>query len=500
MTQILLVIKKGEASTIFQGKLAKRYGVEVVLRNSSADAIYLLEILPSIDIIICKDIIGSDHAIKKVCDYLSNRKGEDIHEVRVAVFGDNPEIYPNSVSIGQYPTHDEISDYVGTMLGREKTHITEIKEATKSGQATTIFQAPDLKETDLSDLTKTKTERFLQEEKDKPQAYVAMSTIYFVNLPEVILNFSVYTRIKKGDDFEYIKKFSANSILSPAEIERVLNRSGKDLYIAENEVRLASAFLNASFIEQFKKESLELRERMELNSDSFEILLEIFKFTSFDKFNIEIVKELVKSLPIVARSYNFLPNLLELFGEKKLSYGYTHSQLTLYLLLQTVESFSWGQDYSKNKLTYLALFHDLTLTTDRLIKIHHNYLDEEKNLTYEEKQVMFGHADACATTLESIVNAPKELTELIREHHGIKNGKGFPEALNINLTPTSMAFIAIESFVTSYLASVEKLENNKNAGPPKEELELIFTELKKKYSRLTYSEVIGHLQKFFNNK
>lgn len=484
MAQVLIVLNDKELSSILRVKLAEKYGIEVIERHSSSEAISLLQILPGIEIVLCKDIIQEDPVATKVCDFLAAQQEEDSREINIMVVGESVPNHPKAVWIGRNPSHQKISNFVGFLLGREKKDdFVEDNGSEKEGDdKTTVFQFPDAKKkTSISD-------------------YCPMNIIYFMNFPEVIIDFSVYSRIKKADGFEYNKKFSYSSKITRSEMERVLIRSGKDLYIPRDESKIASDFLNRLFLARFKAPELTWSDRMKLNSDSFEILLDLFKNSAFDKYNVEIIKELILSIDILVKAPDALPVFLAGLKLQKLSYGYTHSFLTFYLFMEIIDHFSWSKDQSKNKLLYLCLFHDLSLHSDRLIKLHHNYMQESKNLTDEEKQIMSVHAEACASTLEGIIKAPRELIVLIKEHHGLKSGKGFIETLSMAITPANMAFIVIEDFVTHYLVALEKAEGDKAAGPSKTHLDLIFTELKKKYDRLTYADVLAQLQKFITRR
>jgi hypothetical protein len=362
------------------------------------------------------------------------------------------------------------------------------REAVEENEKTTVFKLPANFKTGG-----TTAEKILD---TSGHGFLQIDTIYFMSLPEVTIDFDVYTRVKKGSGFEYNKKILTNTKIIRTDIERILIRSG-NLYVSQKEYSKANAFLCGHFLRRFKSPNLSLLDRMKLNSDSYEILLDLFKTSAFDKYNVEIIKELIKSIDLLMKASDALTTYLTAQNIHKLCYGYTHGYLTLYFLFQIVDRFPWSKDQSKNKLLYLSLFHDLNLNSDRMIKLHHHYATENKNFSEEEKHTMIVHADAAASVLENIVKAPKELTALIREHHGIKSGKGFMDGLSIAITPASMAFIVIEDFVTHYLVALEKLEVNKIAGPTEAQLTVIFAELKKKYEKLTYRDVLLELEKFF---
>ena len=369
-------------------------------------------------------------------------------------------------------------------MAREK----KAAELAEENEKTTVFRLPSL--------TKVKVE-VLKEQSPANVDYIPLSLIYFLNVTGMQLEFSIYSRIKKNDGFEYNKKINSGVKISSSDLQRVLVRAGKELFIDPEESEKANSFLNTLFLKRFKKEKMTILERMKLNSDAYEILLELFKTSNFNKYNIEIIKEIIKSIDQQVKTKDALPHFLAGMKARKLSYGYCHSYLTFFFLLQVVDHFEWCKDHSKNKLLYLSLFHDLTLNSDRLIKLHHNYFQEIKNLNDDDIELINEHATAAAFVLENIVKAPKELTTLIREHHGLKSGKGLVESLSIAISPTNMAFIVIEDFVTQFLEAIEKLPDEKASGPKKEQMVQIFTLLKKKYDRLTYQEVVLQLQKNF---
>ncbi len=762
MSQLLVVLNDKELSKILQGKISSKYGVEVIVKPSSADAISILQILPDMELILCNDVIGKDPVAQKLGDWLIANKEDLSKEIDLVILGEKTTNYPKAIAIGENPTYQKIIDYIGFLLGKEERNILveeeamereriekeradrerelrlqaeaeererfekeiaeqhrkareeaekvrlerekeekkrAIEERIQRGKARQekleqeklekekadkerlekekiekekieaeknekerlakekvekeklekekaekerlekerllkeiadkerlekelllkekemLLKEKERLEKEKEQLAKEKErlekerireqeareriergkeriakvarekaekdrlekERFEQEKAEKereqlenekrkeiearakiekskeqiamiakeraeagkkqaklaeaeheenenekttvfklpglqkPQGAIAadikattveyhsISIIYFMNLAETTLDFSAYARIKKSDGFEYIKKFQPDMKLSAKDLERVLVRCGKELYINSEEASKANAFLNNLFLERFKNPNLSFPERMKLNSDSFEILLEVFKNSSFDKYNIEIIKVLVKSIDILMNTESGINDFRLSIKNNKLTYGYTHLHLTCFIFLQIYDKFLWSKEHTKNKIIYLSLFHDLCLKSDRLIKIHHRYFAESSNLSEDEKNLIFSHADSAATILENIIKAPKELTNFVREHHGIKSGKGFSESLSITASPVCMAFVAIEDFVTRYLVCLEKNDNSDQKQLGAISLVEVFDELKIKYNKLTYVEVVQQIQSYFTH-
>lgn len=334
-----------------------------------------------------------------------------------------------------------------------------------------------------------------------PTEFHSFHINYFLNLPdEVLIDFSIYTRIKKQTEFEYNQKFSANSKITKADIDKFAMRTAKELYVPKEEFGKANEFLNKFLLEKFKNPSINALDLLLLNSHSYEILMDVFKNSSFDKYSIEIIKEMVKSISTLAKNPEAFTIFLTALSTKKISYSYSHAYLTCVLIFLIVDKFSWGKSHSKNKIVYLSLFHDLCLQTERMVKLHHHYFEELKNLSEEEKQLMNSHADDSAAILENIVKAPKELTTLIREHHGVKHGKGFTQAPGLSIDPLSMTFVVCEELVTHYLDIYEKLDKTQTKEPSKHQVDILLKGLSDKYDKLAYREAVTEVQKFFNEK
>lgn len=248
--------------------------------------------------------------------------------------------------------------------------------------------------------------------------------------------------------------------------------------------------MSGFFLKRSRGPELSVAERVLLNSDSYEILLEVFKNSSIDKYSVEIIKELLKSTDLLSHIPNALQAFVLAMKSQKLSYGYCHSFMSYLILLPLSEQFSWRQEQSKNKLLYLSLFRDLGLHNDRLIKAHHNPTERAK-LNEDDSFIVHNHADVAATILEGIIKSSKDVPSMIREHHGMRNGKGFADTLSLGVGPLTMANIVIEDLVTLYMENLERTE------PDKEVFLKIAEELQQKYVKLTYADVAMELVTFF---
>jgi len=493
MSSVLIVTDEKELGTILAGKMEPRYGFQGILRSSGTEAISMLQILP-IELIICREKIGAEFTAFKICEYLMTNKDDFEKEIPVLILGkSNMTGYAKAEAIPGSLSYEKILTYAGYLLGKEKSKPSievAVPPEPKAEEKTTVFVLP-------KGGLKAEAEKTPEAAKKPVVKFYPFHVRYLMHLPENIkVEFGIYTRMKKGDEFEYNLKVPAGNVLSKTDIEKLTMRTSKDLYVTKDEAAKASEFLNRFFMEKFRRTDLDIDKRLQINSDGFEILLESFKTSTFDKFSVEIIKEMVKSIDGLVKIPDALSHFKNFIVSHRLSYGYTHMHFTCLLIFSIVDQFDWGKEQSKNKIIYLSLFHDLCLGSDRLIKLHHKFF-EQKNLSDEDKQAMLDHANASANILETIVKAPKELTSLVREHHGIKSGKGFADSRTISIASLSMAFIVAEDIVTHYLDLVEKLDASKEREPSRDALTVFFTELLKKYEKLAYADAARAYQKLF---
>jgi HD-GYP domain-containing protein (c-di-GMP phosphodiesterase class II) len=482
MTQLLIAFKEKQFSNAIQSHIDLKYALEVLTLFDSEKALAMLEILPEIKLIVCSEKFG-----KRICEYILKNQENFTQKIQVLILGKNNSSYSDVLEISPRTSAKDLTHYIGFYMGLEESPPggdgPEIVE--EDNEKTTVFRMPDLTDAEVT----AEVEKEIIE-------YLPINTKYFLNIPIIKTTFDIYSRIQKDEDFAYNVTMSANSEVTRVEIERIIVRSGEEFYVKEEDFSIANDYFSTCFLNRFKDPDLSVFDRMLLNAESYEILLEVFRDSSFTKYSIEIIKELIKSIDYLSRRPSAIEEFFKGLGQKKLSYGYCHSFLTGLLILKIIENFEWKKDQSKNKILYLALFHDLALHNSRLIGAHHNIARDFNKLSEAEKQILNTHADVSASILEKIVKAPKELTLLIREHHGLKTGIGFSESHGLGIGPLSMAYMVTEDFVTAYLnlwqaSDKEKIEEFLKMFP-----EDIFKELNVKYDRLTYADAVNELRKF----
>lgn len=465
MTQVLIAFNDNQLlANEIQSYLSENFGFEVIVRYDLLDTLTMLEIFSEIEIVICTETFST-----KICENLIKNYEDSKKAIDVLVIGNVKTPYPQARSI-KYPSSPrQIINSLKDILGIKE----EIEEQPDAKLRTLVGEvAPAVAIT-----------------------YSAINRLYFKDLYQVKFPFNVYSRIKKNNVFEYLLKISEGSILSEIEMERLMLRTGKEFFVMDKNLEVASLFFHENLINKFHQENITTEKKMQLNSDCFEIIMDLFKNEVIDKSISMVVKSLISSWKQAIVDPGSLNVFISNPTNKKLFYGYRHGYMTCLLLFQCTKHFVFRIERIEIKMLYLCLFHDMTLQNERLLKLHHNFEKERGQLSEDEMTIVLEHSHRAALKLESMINSPEELISLIREHHGIKSGKLFTDNLSLSISPLNMVFMVVEDFVTNFINVWDKSADEKLA---QEQIGVIVNELKTKYSKLIYKDAVDALEKIVN--
>ena len=244
-----------------------------------------------------------------------------------------------------------------------------------------------------------------------------------------------------------------------------------------------------------KNPPTEEKERDQLNSDCFDIVLDLVKKQEVDDYTIELVTLNLKALMLATSDVRALDNFLKKRKSLKLSYPYTHVLLTCLIIQNIIKNFKWSTQEIKDNIVYFMYFHDLSLQNEKLVKIHHNYFQRAGELILpDDKRAVLNHALISSNLVEKFKDLSPDLIPAIKEHHGVKGGNNFVESLSIIVTPFTMMLIVVEDYVSHFLDMPLDLLPHKE----KEFIANIFLEMGKKYNKLTYQDALVATKKLID--
>jgi response regulator RpfG family c-di-GMP phosphodiesterase len=172
----------------------------------------------------------------------------------------------------------------------------------------------------------------------------------------------------------------------------------------------------------------------------------------------EIATASAKVMADVARDSSNLKSLLSVMLANKDGYIFTHSMITAYVCYHMIKNVTWGGESQVEKINFVLFFHDIFLAPIYLkhpnLTIEADLL-ESPELSEKEKDDVLNHAKMAAELVVGYKRCPMGADVLIKQHHGMKKGKGFVKFYMEDLSPLSKVILIAEMFVEEFLKSAK---------------------------------------------
>jgi len=328
--------------------------------------------------------------------------------------------------------------------------------------------------------------KYLVKNEIKNNQYIPIKASSFLNLKTSHLGCDVFIKIiKKGSVDQFVKRLHSEDRFDLEEVERYISQGLEEFYIPESQYGDFINVLSIELIKAFKNPEYKNIDRFNIESCSYETTVERIKLFGVDDITIKLVDESIASIMHSIENENALSNYLIHLKSNESTFAYYHCYLIALLAEKLSSHFEWNSQKAREKLTYLAFFHDITLWDLELVKIHK--MSDVEKLPKDKRDLVLNHAATAAETVEKFKVIPFGLSQLVREHHGVKNGYGFPDNLSSTISPLSMMFVVIEDFAVEFV--------NLKASHNLEDIKEIFSNLEARYTKLTYLQTLNGLKK-----
>lgn len=206
-----------------------------------------------------------------------------------------------------------------------------------------------------------------------------------------------------------------------------------------------------------EKDNLSVPERVAMTQVAFDIVSDLASKVGIDQHTYELAQASIGSMQKIVKSMPDLDSLIDELLKNESSYRYKHSLMICLVGTRIIEILKWGNQDQINKLSFVAFFHDITLGSDELAKIHSMGQLKKAAERLSEDQVfkIKSHALDAAKLVSMYPKFPMGADTIIKQHHGSKSGVGF-DKISLNISPLSIIFIMAEEWVALTLDSHEK--------------------------------------------
>lgn len=341
----------------------------------------------------------------------------------------------------------------------------------------------------------------IKADKGSLKAFIPIKFSFVETYKEIPFPVDFFIRIKQSaEDYQYIKKLLKNEKFTPEDIEKFKKFNLEFLYTPRDQY---PEFLSFAVKLAFASNKKMNKPSMKNLDFSYHLAANSLSLMGITEENVQLVKQNLNIMEQSLDKDNALAEYFKLMNSNQLSYSYAHSYLISLFMTKVAQAFTWDSKAIKERIIYIAFFHDISLPEDHLARVHsHEELYREHSVEYEfqakskirdtillpsEIEKINHHAINSSLILDQFPQVPIGVSQVVKEHHGAKNGIGFNDSMSISLQPLSMLFIVVEEFVSKFL-DIEK--------PTANDIQLMINELKQKYSKGNYKKSVEAIEQY----
>lgn len=310
----------------------------------------------------------------------------------------------------------------------------------------------------------------LSNKEESSQGYVEIPLEYLNHLQTTPCD--IFLRLGASEKtFTYIKRFKEFEEIDKSDILNYSQKNITTVYIPANLTNHFLESISTSLLKRISK-TQDTFEQMEIAKEALDYssyVLSSFGINSEPQaFVQKVVKSILSTLDKVEGKK--LKRFKEII-EAKEDFYHKHVFMTGVLANSLLDEMSWEVSLeNRSALTYAAYFHNFFIHSEKDILITSeaelNAIENE-----ERKERIRSHAKLAHDFFLEIPDVPFNVPKLILEHHGSKQGMGFPQSRQ-NSTQLSSLFMIASDFALKFLLLHEQGNLEKIHEVLKESLEV----------------------------
>jgi hypothetical protein len=407
MAQTILIEDNEILNDLISVNINAYLGVDLIERKTGMDAINLLMILPSIDLIITAARIGVEETANTIIRFIE----ENNLITSVIVLGSEKYYHQDFVlSISNRKDWESVVHYSAKILGINEGNL-----------AKKII--PD---------------------------FVPVPVKYFLNLDQT--NCDIYIRIKKSvSEFQFVKRIHAEDSFSRDVIKKYLQQGLINFYVPKEDHKIFSTFVSNRLIEKMDNPKSGLAEKIEIMGDTYDLAIKEISSLGFTTDLIQLTDSLVQNMIKNFETSPIMSGLLHKLINSKTGIMFQKAHMTSVVASDIIKNLNLNEMLRYEKMAYAAFFHDIMLADyEDLAKINSQEELLNARLPIDKFNLVSHHAKMAAELIFKYPDVPIGTDEIIRHHHGSLIGEGFETEID-KLPDLSKIFIIAHHFVVKLL-------------------------------------------------
>lgn len=453
MNQIILVEDRKELHDLLSLNLGTYVEAEVIAKSNSEEAIELLDLLPDIALVVCRDRVGDERTAEGILGYLSQHK----LKTKVIVLGTIPKDHQARAETVRDPKDwKEVVDKASNMLGNGKV---------------------DVKDDILPDHSPIPAE-------------------YFLHMSSSCCDVFLHIKKTQTKEASFIKIINAGDNFSRDKIKKYIDQGLRNLYIPrdmkQNFTNYVSDHLVDRLSNMLEEDKAETEDKTEVISHAYDVATQEIMELGFNSATIQLAESVISNIVSDFENSNDISPLLRSVTNAPTGYMYKHCYMTFVVAAQILETLGLGNNDLFRVFGHAAFFHDIKFVDSNEDYAKLTSFDEleKAQLSKSDYNIVVNHAADAAKLYANHPEAPQEAEGLIRNHHGCPDGVGFSVTNFSELSGTEKIFFISCEFAKEFLT----FERKKDSKPVP-----ITHRLRKKYFDPEISKAIVALEKAMNS-
>lgn len=272
--------------------------------------------------------------------------------------------------------------------------------------------------------------------------------IHFKTVP-----FDLFIRLS---DQKFVKRIHAFEEIGQEILDALTQKGMNELYCEKKFNRDFSMMLINNMINKVDRPYDSFIEQMKAHDEVFGTTKEIIQNLGLSGRVIEVCETAIERmcLDVLNEPDEFSAYLLAMKNDKNMAFHFKLVSLTNYLGTQLIMEMNLSNlDEQVKKFIFASYFCDMTLKNPAFH--YHRKAEDSEALSLEEQNEVNFHALQASELVAGYRDTPKEVSLIIRQHHGSFGGIGFPLEKSNQLLPLSKILIVSQELAFCILTSVD---------------------------------------------
>lgn len=264
----------------------------------------------------------------------------------------------------------------------------------------------------------------------------------------------------ESDDSLYVKRFDDGEKIELEVLDALDKRGIKQLYVPEEDYLF---YFNNIVSEAEEKivnnRFIPIDSRIRVTDRLMKAVYNRVDEGSFGPDLQDLVSIGVSSLKKIEESFLSFKDLMHRLKLFSKNIHFIQAAALSWIFPRVLKKFEWSSKEHDMMLRYVSFFHNIYLKDKKMVEVRSEQMMKEGDFTKEEILEILHHAEKASTLVQKLTKAPREISTLIAQHHGVKKGVGFVDIYSSNaVTPLGMVFLLSDEFINLYLAYQGRLD------------------------------------------